>query len=582
MERKLAVILVADIVGYSAQMERDEAGTYTRVTARRREIFEPAIARHQGRIFKLVGDGLLAEFGSAVQAVECAISLQTSLAERNLDVAEDQRILARIGINLGEVIVDGDDRLGEGVNIAARLEQLAEPGGICVSEKVAREVERKLAFGFESMGQRRVKNIAEPLNVYRVSPDAAQGPRRAVAKSKRRFWGWSVAAVLAVGVLGSGGAWLLSRSGSPDVMPAQVALLAPVTQTVPPARAGLSTLLVRPFVVADNIADADVENLGEALPRDIVNALATSPDLASVSGTWAPVAGVSSEPDYTLIGEVTLEGETFSVDATLMDTASGDVLWTGNRTFAKTKFTAERESYASRVYASLLGARGELVRLEEARTWEKPTEALTEYDFHLRGTVRLVTGTDPGRAEALTVWRQGLERFPDSALLRLDLAEATYRQAVTEPVDTAAQSVSSAWVLVGQAEERLDRQSDTLRRASRWRVHLMRAILLPLVLGDFDGALKEAQQARGLMPHDTQVNADLALVMANAGWSQTAVDWASFAVDRKHNPPDSFQATLGWALYLANRADAAVEAYARMSDPASAEHAAALIRAGRR
>ena len=178
MERKLAVILVADIVGYSAQMERDEAGTHARVTARRRQIFEPAIARHQGRIFKLVGDGLLAEFGSAVQAVECAIALQASLAERNYDVPTEQRIFVRIGINLGEVIVDGEDRFGEGVNIAARLEQLAEPGGICVSEKVAREVERKLAFGFESMGVKRVKNIAEPIHVYRVSGDASQGPRR--------------------------------------------------------------------------------------------------------------------------------------------------------------------------------------------------------------------------------------------------------------------------------------------------------------------------------------------------------------------------------------------------------------------
>lgn len=181
MERRLAAILVADIVGYSAQMERDEAGTYTRVTARRREIFEPEIARHQGRIFKLVGDGLLAEFSSAVQAVECAVALQSSLTERNRDVPESEVILARIGINLGEVIVDGDDRFGEGVNLAARLEQLAEPGGICVSEKVAREVERKLDFGFESMGARRVKNIVEPIHVYRVSSDVTKGNRYQLA-----------------------------------------------------------------------------------------------------------------------------------------------------------------------------------------------------------------------------------------------------------------------------------------------------------------------------------------------------------------------------------------------------------------
>src|SRR5215210_6460057 len=168
MERRLAAILAADVVGFSALMERDEAGTYERLVAGRKELFEPEIARHHGRIFKLMGDGLLAEFGSVVSAVECAVSLQRGLAERNSDVTPDQRIEARIGINLGEVIVDGDDRYGEGVNIAARLQQLAEPGGICVSGKVAKEVEKKLAFGFESMGAHRVKNITEPIPAFRV------------------------------------------------------------------------------------------------------------------------------------------------------------------------------------------------------------------------------------------------------------------------------------------------------------------------------------------------------------------------------------------------------------------------------
>ena len=120
-----------------------------------------------------MGDGLLAEFGSVVDAVECAVSLQRGMAERNAAVPEDQRIEVRIGINLGEVIVEGDDRYGEGVNVAARLQQLAEPGGICVSGKVAKEVEKKLAFGFEPMGEQKVKNIAEPVPAFRVKLDGA-------------------------------------------------------------------------------------------------------------------------------------------------------------------------------------------------------------------------------------------------------------------------------------------------------------------------------------------------------------------------------------------------------------------------
>ncbi len=168
MERKLAAILAADVVGYSALMEADEAGTFDRLRAGRTELFEPEINKHHGRIFKLMGDGLLAEFGSVVDAVECAVTLQRGMAERNASVPESKRIEVRIGINLGEVIVEGEDRYGEGVNVAARLQQLADPGGVCVSGKVSKEVEKKLAFGFEPMGEQRIKNIAEPIACFRV------------------------------------------------------------------------------------------------------------------------------------------------------------------------------------------------------------------------------------------------------------------------------------------------------------------------------------------------------------------------------------------------------------------------------
>ena len=188
MERRLSAILAADVVGYSALMEQDEAGTFDRLRARRTELFEPEIDRHHGRIFKLMGDGLLAEFGSVVDAVECAVSLQRGMAERNASVPEEERFNVRIGINIGEVIVDGEDRYGEGVNVAARLEQFAPPGGIYVSGKVVKEVEKKLAFAFDSAGQQKVKNIEEPVDVYHVRIEAA--PRRRVCTSAgpARLW----------------------------------------------------------------------------------------------------------------------------------------------------------------------------------------------------------------------------------------------------------------------------------------------------------------------------------------------------------------------------------------------------------
>jgi adenylate cyclase len=184
VERRLAAILAADVVGYSRLMERDEQDTFTRLRAHREELFEPAIEKHQGRVFKLMGDGLLAEFGSVVDAVECAVLLQREMAARNGSVAEDRRMQLRIGVNLGDVIVEGEDRHGEGVNIAARLEQLAEPGGIYISRAVHDHVRNKLALGFEPLGERQVKNIVQPVAVYRVRLDTVPAVGRAVPRRR--------------------------------------------------------------------------------------------------------------------------------------------------------------------------------------------------------------------------------------------------------------------------------------------------------------------------------------------------------------------------------------------------------------
>ena len=159
-QRHLAAVLAADAVGYSRLMEADEAGTFARLRAHRRELFEPEIAKHSGHIFKLTGNGLLAEFGSVIDAVECAVALQRGMTVRNVDVAEEQRIEMRIGITLGDIIIDGEDRYGEGVNIAARLQELAQPGGICVSKTVVDHLGNKLPLALKDMGDHQVKNLA--------------------------------------------------------------------------------------------------------------------------------------------------------------------------------------------------------------------------------------------------------------------------------------------------------------------------------------------------------------------------------------------------------------------------------------
>jgi class 3 adenylate cyclase/pimeloyl-ACP methyl ester carboxylesterase len=175
MERRLAAILAADVVGYTRLMGTDEAGTLDVLKAHRRELIEPTIAAHSGRVVKLMGDGLLAEFASVVDAVECAVEIQAGMAARNAEVADDRSVDFRIGINLGDVIVEGEDIYGDGINVASRLEAVAEPGGICVSEDVYRQVAAKVRVRFDDLGQRQLKNLPAPLRVYRLSvePGAA-------------------------------------------------------------------------------------------------------------------------------------------------------------------------------------------------------------------------------------------------------------------------------------------------------------------------------------------------------------------------------------------------------------------------
>src|SRR6266436_3999738 len=169
VERRLSAILAADVAGYSRLMGLDEVGT-VRVLREHRTVSDALVAKHGGRIVKTTGDGVLIEFPSVVDAVECAVAVQAVMAERNDGVPEDRRMLFRIGINLGDILIEGDDILGDGVNLAARLEGIAEPGGICVSEDAFRQVRGKIETEFLDSGEQALKNIARPVRIYRAQP----------------------------------------------------------------------------------------------------------------------------------------------------------------------------------------------------------------------------------------------------------------------------------------------------------------------------------------------------------------------------------------------------------------------------
>ena len=185
VERKLAAILAADVAGYSRLMGADEEGTLASLKAHRRELIDPKIAEHRGRVVRIMGDGILIEFPSVVDAVRCATEVQRAMAERNAEIPDEKRIEFRVGINLGDIIIDTDDIHGEGVNITARLESIAEPGGICISESSYQQVRDKIDIRFEDMGEQQLKNIARPVRVFRIAASvigrATASPKPALA-----------------------------------------------------------------------------------------------------------------------------------------------------------------------------------------------------------------------------------------------------------------------------------------------------------------------------------------------------------------------------------------------------------------
>jgi adenylate cyclase len=226
-ERRLTAILAADVVGYSSLMAADETGTLTSLKAIRRELIEPKTAEHHGRVVKLMGDGTLMEFGSVVDAVRFAVDVQRTMAERNVGVPEDKRIAYRMGINIGDIIVEGEDIYGDGVNVAARLEALAEPGGICVARNVYNQVKDKVDAVFEDLGDKEIKNIPELVQVFRVLLDAPitdRGAATTVTDKRSRHWPM-VAVGLAVLVVVAGIA-LWQRPWQPREEPASVEAMA--------------------------------------------------------------------------------------------------------------------------------------------------------------------------------------------------------------------------------------------------------------------------------------------------------------------------------------------------------------------
>src|SRR3984893_5368545 len=409
VERRLAAILAADVAGYSRLMGADEEGTHERLKAHFRELVEPNIKEHRGRTVKNTGDGLLAEFSSVVDAVRCAVDVQRGMVERNADTAESKRVSFRVGVNLGDVIVEKDDIFGDGVNIAARLEALAEPGGICISRVVRDQIRDKLPYPFEDRGEPSVKNIARPVRIYALRPEA-------------------VAAL-------------------------PVSSLPPAASISQPGVAPRLSIVVLPFTNLSD--DREQQYFADGITEDLTTDLSRIADMLVISRSSAftykdkpanaKQIGRELCVRYVLEGSVRRSGNRFRVNAQLIDAGTDAHVWAERFDgYTGDLFTVQDE-ITSRIAVAL---DLELVGAEAAR----PTEHPDALDYILRGrAITTKPRTRDNWAEMISLFEHALAFDPRSVDAQSWLANALTSRALDQMADSAAADMARAEGLAGQA-----------------------------------------------------------------------------------------------------------------------------------
>jgi TolB-like protein/class 3 adenylate cyclase len=365
VERRLAAILAADVAGYSRLMGIDEEGTLASLKAHRRDLVDPKIAEHRGRIVKTTGDGALVEFGSAVDAVRCAMEIQRVMAERNVSMPEDHRIEFRIGINVGDIIVDSGDIYGDGVNIAARVEALASPGAICLSDNAYQQIKGKLVVDVSDMGEQQLKNITQPIRVYRVRLDE-------------------------------------KIAGATPALPDK------------------PSIAVLPF---NNMSgDPEQEYFADGMVEDIITALSRFRHLFVIArnssftykGRAVDIKQVGRELGvrYVLEGSVRKSANRVRITGQLIDALTGSHLWAD-------RFDGDLEDIfdlQDRITSSVVGAIApKLEQAEIERAHRKPTENLDAYDYYLRGMTNFYQMTKEAQSEALRLFHKAIEIDPNFA-----------------------------------------------------------------------------------------------------------------------------------------------------------------------
>ncbi len=550
--RKLAAILAADAVGYSRLMAADETATVAALNESR-TIFRERIQAHDGRLIDTAGDSVLAEFPSVVEAVQCAMDVQVALVARNAPLDEDRRMPFRIGVNLGDVIEQADGTIyGDGVNIAARLESLAEPSGINVSGAVYDSVHGKIGSGFAYLGEQAVKNIEQPVRVYRVAADETDRDVGVAGRLARRPLAIATAVTVAVLIMTGVGAWHQGWiGGGEQISVGHADQFRPVLPTGP-------SIAVLPF--ANLSGDPEQDYLSDGLTADVIAALGRFANL-SVMGrnTTLPYKDtvVASEEigralgvRYVLDGAVRRAGDRIRVTAQLTEAESGVHLWSDRFDRAYEDVFAVQDEITSNVAGALAIAVG---RLERERALEKPTENLEAYDYVLRGWALVRRGTRAANFDAR-------ESFKRAAALDPQYGDAyagmsyTYGAAVDYGwTEFIARAVDQAEALAQQALA-LDSSSVAARR-SLARVLTAR--------NQLDLAAEQLRHALEINSSDADSYKAYGDILVYLGDAARAAEWFEAGLRLDPKAESWVFSNLGLSYYLMHRYQDAVQVASR-------------------
>jgi TolB-like protein/Flp pilus assembly protein TadD len=468
VERRLTAILAADVAGYSRLTGMDEEGTHAQLQDHLRSLVDPKIAEHRGRVVKNTGDGLLAEFSSVVDAVRCAVDVQRGMAERNADVPEERRIEFRVGINVGDIIIDSGDIFGDGVNVAARLEGIADPGGICISEADYLQVRGKLELIFDGMGEQKLKNISEPVRVYRVRPSTAAA---ATTRPSLPLPDKPSIAVLP----------FQNMSGDPE---------------------------------QDYFADGIVEEIITALSRFRQLFVIARNSSFTYKGRAVDVKQVGRELGvrYVLEGSVRKAANQVRITGQLVDALTGAHLWADRFDDTLQNVFDLQDS----VTASVVGAIApKIEQAEIERAKRKPTEKLEAYDYYLRGTPLFLGMTRETNEEALRLFNKAIELDPDFALAYAWAARCYVFRKINRWMTDPRQEVAEAARL---AQRAVDLGRDDAVALS------FGGVVLAYVVGDLDDGAAFVDRALGLNPN-------LADAWGASGWMKTCFGEHSTAIE---------------------------------------------------